>query len=375
MRWAIAALCSMTAIANADDEFANGSVIFARGNQLIRLEPKSKAEVELATFGDAAKPAKSAKPGKNAVVRSLAIDAAANVLLVNLDGSWQWMPLDGSAKSLTALPCAEGAATLAQEGDFVLCHAKEGGSLILQLRTKKSVRVEAPSGRITGSGAGRKLVWADKDGVWGAPLGNRKAVKKLAPEAPKRGFLVSPDGTRAMGTYNDEVYVDVHHKQPAEILMSFALDGEGARRKAIKSGVPVEWSQDSQWVLVQDASNACLMHATGGEYKCWSGYTAVSISPDGKNALLLGKRDRYDRQPTKKGRGRKDPVPAPAPAPVPEEAEDGDVTTDPVVALPSGPLSLYRAKLEGSAFTETPGVIAKIVDGAAVWIPPRDSSD
>ena len=43
----------------------------------------------------------------------------------------------------------------------------------------------------------------------------------------------------------------------------------------------------------------------------------------------------------------------------------GDVPLPP----PTGPQSLYRVRLEGSAFTETPALVAKIVDGAAVWVP------
>ena len=132
-------------------------------------------------------------------------------------------------------------------------------------------------------------MWATTDGVWSAPPGAPKQAKKShASSAPLRSFLPSPDGAWAVGVYADEVYTDAHHKKPAEILMGFALDGEGARRKAIKNGVPLEWSHDSQWVLVQDGASACLMRAIGGQYKCWKGYTAASISPDGKWGLVLG---------------------------------------------------------------------------------------
>jgi hypothetical protein len=223
----------------------------------------------------------------------------------------------------------------------------------------------APGARIAGGAADRKLVWADKDGVWTAPPGAPKQAKKVAPDAPLRSFLPSPDGARAVGVYSDEVFVDVRHKQTKEVLEGFALDGEGARRKAIKAGVPVEWSHDSQWVLVQDGASACLMHATGGEYKCWRGYTAGSISPDGKFALVFGNRDGSKKQSPAKGKKdvKKDEPPA--------EGEDSDEAPpdDVAVAPPSGPLALYRARLEGSAFTETPALVTKVVDGAAVWVP------
>ena len=375
MRWVvIAAVLALTPpAAFGDDDFAGATVIFARGGSLYRVDPKGKNEVEIATLGEGKK-----------VVRNLQTDGAGKMLLVDLDGAWQWMPLDGSAKSLTALSCGDGPAQLVEDGTCVLCRAPgtaKSGSQIINLATGKQLTIDQAGARVTGTGADRKLVWADKDGVWSvAPglAGNRTQAKKVAPEAPLRGFLASPDGSRALGVYSDEVYVDAHHKKPADILMGFQLDGEGARRKAIKAGVPVMWSHDSQWVLVQDGGQACLMHATGGEYKCWRGYTAASISSDGKYGLFLGNRDgSHTQKPEKKDakKDKKKPAPKkddePKPdADEPSEAEEGEGgEADVAVPPPSGPLSIFRARLEGSAFTESPALIVKVVDGAAVWVP------
>lgn len=373
MRWtAVVILIALTSNASADPEFAAGSVVFARGSRLISLHLKTNTETEVATL-DAFTGETTTAPNvtrllklvtiaKPPAVRSLSTDGKGNVLLANLDDRWYWLPLDGSTKQFAVLPCADGPATLTQEGDAVACRARNHGSIIIYLRSNKSSIIDVAGGRLTGTGANRKLIWADKAGVWSAPVGNRKAATRVAPEAPKRGFLASPDGTRAVGIYDDEVYVDARNKAPAEVLMSFALDGEGARRKAIRSGVAVEWSRDSQWVLVQDAGNACLMQATGGEYKCWAGYTAASISSNGKDALLLGSRDRIEPAPPKKSRRRKS-------APPPADKARSDAPP------PTGAMSLYHARLEGSAYTERPSLVAKIVDGAAVWIPSRVKSD
>lgn len=369
MRWVvIAAVLALTSSAFADDDFAGSTVIFARGGSLYRVDPKGKNETEIATLGESKQ-----------TVRNLQTDAAGKTLLVDLDGSWQWMPLDGSAKSLTALACGDGPAQLAEDGTCVLCKAKTG-SQIINLATGKQLTIDQAGARVTGTGADRKLVWADKDGIWSvapALAGNRKQAKKVAPDAPLRSFLASPDGARALGVYSDEVYVDVHHKKTAEILMGFQLDGEGARRKAIKAGVPLMWSHDSEWVLVQDGGQACLMHATGGEYKCWRGYTAASISSDGKYGLFLGNRDGSHKQTPDKKDAKKDkkkPAPKKAEEPKPDdeasESEEGEPgEADVAVPPPSGPLSLFRGRLEGSAFTESPALIVKVVDGAAVWVP------
>lgn len=382
MRLAIVAGCLAIATyalpAAADDDFGGATIIFARDHSLLRVDPKGKTEVEIATFGDP-----SDKKAKPPVVRKLETDAAGKVLLADLDGTWQYMPLDGSAKSLTPLACGDGPAQLAEDGTCVVCRAKSGGSQILNIASGKTLAVDQLGARITGKGTDRKLVWADKDGIWSAPPGDRKKAKKVAFEAPLRSFLPSPDGARGVGVYSDEIYIDVHHKKPAEILMGFQLDGEGARRKAIKAGVPLEWSHDSEWVLVQNGGEACLMHATGGEYKCWRGYTAASISSDGKYGVFLGNRDGSHRQapaaakidPKKKAKkaGKADKPKPPEkksdPADEPDLDGGGDDNDDTAVPPPSGPLSIFRAKLEGSAFTESPPMIVKVVDGAAVWVP------
>jgi hypothetical protein len=359
---ALIAITTAPGRASGDDDFAGATIIFARGGSLLRVDPKGKNETEIATLGDGKK-----------TVRKLETDAAGKVLLADIDGSWQWMPLDGSAKSLTTLACGDGPAQLAEDGTCIVCRSTTGGSQVINLATGKTLAIDEPGAHVTGTGADRALVWPDKDGIWSAPHGNRKAAKKVAPEAPLRGFLPSPDGSRALGVYSDEIYIDAHHKKSADILMGFQLDGEGARRKVIKAGVPLEWSHDSEWVLVQNGGEACLMHATGGEYKCWKGYTAASISSDGKFGVFLGNRDGSHRQSSTKKRGKKAKKPVEKqvePADEPEtETGTGDAPDDVAVPPPSGPLSLFRGRLEGSAFTESPALIVKVVDGAAVWVP------
>ena len=208
---------------------------------------------------------------------------------------------------------------------------------------------------------------------------------------PLRSFLPSPDGARAAGVYADQVFVDLHHKRSAEVLMTLQLDGQGARRKAIRDGVPVEWSHDAEWLLVQDGASTCIMRISGGQYKCWRGLTAASLSPDGRWALALGNRDgsRQAARPRKpvKPTGKRAPAhPAPSepevdaggedkpwdhidePSDEPEAGGTAPAFDDVSVAPPSGPLSLYRLRLEG-AFTDRPALLVKIVDGAAVWVP------
>ena len=354
----------------ADDDYGGATVIFARSSSLMRTDPRGKGEAEVAKL-----PAKVS-------VRALRTDAHGTVLLADLGGKWSWMKLDGTQTTLTDLPCADGPAQLAVDGACVLCRSTTSalGSVIVNLKTGKTTPVEIPSpgARLVGEGAQRRAVWADASGVWSSPPADPSKKQQVAPEAPLRSFLPSPDGTRAVGVYRDIVHEGKQTK-PAEILMNFQLDGQAARRKAIKAGVPIEWSHDNQWILLQDRGSACIMSAVGGEYKCWKGFTGASVSPDGRWALALGSRNKSDsdkksKKPAKKKDSKKDSnkgAPRADAEPTNEDENAGAEATptdDVEVAPPTGPLALYRAQLAGP-YSTAPVRIVSVVDGAAVWIP------
>jgi hypothetical protein len=104
------------------------------------------------------------------------------------------------------------------------------------------------------------------------------------------------------------------------------------------------------------------MRAVGGEYRCWKGYTAVSIAPDGAHALLLGA-----RRDASADEVRDAAKPSGAAAEGEAGGEDGH-DHEAAVPLPTGPLSLYQADFAG-AHTKRPTLIQRVVDGAAVWVP------
>lgn len=340
-RLAVAALVLAASVstASADEDFDGGTIIFPRAGKLYRVDAKGKNETEVASL-----------PSATTVVRAIRTDATGTILLADLDGKWSWMPLDGSATTFTELPCGDGPAALAEDASCVLCRSAKDSSksIVYNLWKKKSFELAVPTSgsRISGQGDDRKVVWQDADGIWSAPPGKLNTKTKVVPDVPKRGFLASPSGDRAVGTYEDEVYTDAKHHKPGDVLMGFALDGTGARRKGIKDGVPVDWTHDSGYVLVQNGAEGCEMRASGGEYKCFKGFTITSAHPTGRWMVLLGARD-----PKAK---------AAAPA-----APSGD---DVAVGLPTGQLAIYRGRLEG-LLTEQPTQIVKVVDGAAVWIP------
>jgi hypothetical protein len=266
------------------------------------------------------------------------------------------MELGGTGK-LAPLACGDGPAQLSEDGGIVLCRDPKSasGSVVIGIKTNRTIPITiATAGARVITGAARKLVWLEASGVWSAPLADLRQKTKVAPEVPLRSFIASPDGNRAFGVYRDYLYQGARKKVPAELLMSFALDGQAARRKAVQGGVPVEWSHDGQYLLVQDGSAACLIRATGGQYKCWKGFTAVSLAPDGSYALLLGNRDGSKQKADKEDADARE--------------DDGETEDDVPVPLPTGALALYAARLAGP-YSLAPKLVTKIVDGAAVWLP------
>lgn len=344
MRAALALVLALAApAAAAPDELASGTVIFARGAELVQSDARGRDEHVIAQL-------------PKQPVRALRTDEGGTTLLADLGGKWYWMALGGTGK-LVELGCGDGPAQLSQDGGIVLCRDPKSatGSVVIGIKSGKTIpiTIPTPGARVITKHA-RKLVWLEKTGVWSAPLADLRQKTKVAPEVPLRSFIVSPDGERAFGVYSDYLYQGARKKVPAELLMAFKLDGTAARRKAIQGGVPIDWSHDNGYVLVQDGSAACLIRATGGQYKCWKGYTAVSVAPDASYALVLGNRD-----------GSKQPEKPPGNAQ--EDTEDND-DDDVPVPLPTGPLALYAARLAGP-YSLAPKLVTKVVDGAAVWLP------
>lgn len=396
-RAALVFVCVLANTAHAGDDLAAHTIVFTRGTSLIKSDARGRNETELVKL-----------PGPG-TVRALRTDAAGKILLADIDGWWWWMRLDGSARSLAKLPCEPGPAQMSQSGKFVLCRGKSG-SLVFNVRTGKITPLPVPAAgaRLTGMGADLRLVWADAAGIWSAVPPHRRQPRKVAPQPPLRSLLPSPDGTRAVGVYPGEVFENAHAKKQADMLMVFALDGIAARRKTFQNGVPVEWSHDSRWVLIQDGASACIMLAVGGQYKCWRGYTAQAIAPDGSYALVLGSRradtdedqsSKRDKKSSKKSKDKSDRKSKgksknkskskksksdrkskrnaadeqkdrePSELPGDAHGDDPAATDDVPVPPPHGTRSLYRAELSG-AYTKPPVLVARDVDGAAVWLPP-----
>ncbi|MEZ4399987.1 MAG: hypothetical protein R3B06_08210 [Kofleriaceae bacterium] len=341
------------ALARAGGGDPSGRVVFARGTSLWLTDGRGKdPAVEVAAL-----------PGPASDVRVIRTDARGATLLVQVGAGWWWaaMPAPGAQTTLAPLACDGGPARLSSTGDCVVCGDARGKTLLIRLADGKAFTRDLPGATValTDHAGTRELVWSADGAVRAAPVTDRTQVRVVVPEAPSRGLSIAPDGSRGVGVYLAPPAGQPRATEPRDQLFGFALDGVAARRRLIRDGVVLDWSWDSRWLLIQDGGKACIARAVGGEYKCWKGYTAVALAPDGAWALVLGPRDGASAGPDE-----------PSPGQGGEGADDGGgELDDAAVPLPTGPLSLFRAKLAG-AFTERPALLEKIVDGPAAWLPP-----
>ncbi len=362
--------------AHAGRDDIPGRVVFARGGSLWLTDARGKSKaVEVATL-----PAGE--------VRLIRTDAGGGTLVVEIGGRWYSaaLPTPGAPPAtLAELPCGAGPARLSQTARFVLCASPDGQARLVRLGDGKTFDRAAPAAAtsLVERDGVRRLVWTETtetNVVKAAPLAKLADEVVLAPEAPVRGFLAAPDGSRGVGVYRARPLKPAGAPERDE-LFGFALDGTTGRRRLIRDGVVIDWSWDSRWLLVQDGDKACIARATGGQFKCWKGYTAGSIAPDGAWALVLGTRsdattgggDAEEGKGKGKGKGEEAEGDAEGEGQAEGEAEGGEEELDGAIALPKGPMSLFRAKLNGP-YTEKPALIETVVDGAAAWLPATSTS-
>ena len=300
---------------------ADESIVFAEGSSLWRTATNGKTEpVEIVTLGfDAAQ------------VHSIESTSDGRVLLIQTDKAVYWAVPDGdSPVAPNEIEC-HGAADLAKDGNCAACLDATGKIVLhrFQPTAKKTVRdITAHQVHFLD---GFDLLTSDDDGLWSISINKPENTIHLAEELPGP-VLPSPDGKRALGVFDAEDPQNPGSTRPTLFVFRIGASGD-AKRRLGWNAVPIAWSWDSEWAVVQEAESACIVRAAGGEYKCWEGYTAVSIAPDGSFGLF-----------TKK----------------PETAKG--------VTVEGKGVNLYRGLRNGVSSGRL-GLVREGVAGAAVWIP------
>lgn len=269
MNRAVVAVVLLGALATAGargaderDDPAVGAVVFVRDGALW-AQPVADRD---------APAVRVAELPAGAEVRALA--AAGDLVVIDVGGVAAWVQLaPGELRRTVVAPCT-GPGVPAANGAAIAC---PGGaaSVIVQPVLWQHVELAVPPAQVSFLGhAADELVVTDSDGLAALAVADPATRRPLAPHRPARELLIAPDGQRAVGRYEDGVFV-------------FRLDGTAARRKlGLAEQRPAAWSSDSAWVLLDDELGACAMRAVGGENMCWKGYAALGFSPDSRFALL-----------------------------------------------------------------------------------------
>jgi len=108
-------------------------------------------------------------------------------------------------------------------------------------------------------------------------LVDAQSGKLLSAHRPARSMAVSPNGTRAIGDY-DEGDIDV--------VYVFKLDGRAIKRTLMQAARVITISANSTWASLQQELDACAVRITGGQYMCWRRYEAMDISSNAHSILL-----------------------------------------------------------------------------------------
>lgn len=260
------------------------SIVFVRETALWRVTPGSSDEpVELASLGDDAK-----------AVTRLAASPRGDAVLVELGERVAWVPVNAGAAAgsaagtLRPLECAP-PARFSPDGRHLACTGPGSMLALYELPAGQARKIDVPAAGVLGFLDGSTLVFADDVGLWAVPLATPEARSLLAPHRPSGALVIGPRGYRAVGMYP----ALPGHKSPG--IYVFRLDGKGVRRRLLAGATPLAWSRDGRWLAAQsERLGACLVRATGGEYKCWKRHQALALAPDGSYLLLSKRRSDED---------------------------------------------------------------------------------
>ena len=390
-RSSLLALRVLGARAHADEEPATARSIFARGGVAVSrrcaraaARPRSR---QLAGQGDRARAAHRRRrqdPARRPR-RHVGVDAARRLGQALDRPAVRATARRSSPRTAPCVPCRKARAI----GHRSIVNLDDGKT--------HAGRHAAPGARLVGSGADRMLVWADDSGVWTAPPANLKTRPSVAPEAPLRGFSRQP---RRHARARRLRRRGLRRRAPQEARRRArwrSRSTAGRAPQVDQGGVPLEWSHDSQWVLVQDGGER-VHHARESAASTSAGAASPPrrSRPTAGGRSLLGNREARRRRPRRSPRqaasarltAQAASTPAEAARPrrasrrppdrrddrEPDEPRRDTPTTTSRSRRRPARSSLYRARLEG-AFTIAPTLIVKIVDGAAVWVPqPPDPS-
>ncbi|MEM9487650.1 MAG: hypothetical protein AAGC55_00830 [Myxococcota bacterium] len=369
-RWAIIAhsialgVLLSPAEAGAQD-LSQRTVLFARAGSLWQIPATGKGQpVEVVRVG--------------AEVRRIQVASTGRLVVIEHVGGVKWAslpaPRGGSSGGPPKPPVAAVAKPLdcagppqvsphlspylSGDGSRVVCVSARAGVGVVVHRLwpipQSKVHSKERKDRIRHLGflpADRLLV-GDSRSIWSAAIGRPGERTTLVPESPSAASAIAPNGRRAVALYTIE-----NGEKP--VLFTFRLDGKAVRRQLLPGAVPLGWSADSRWVTAQMGSRACMIRAIGGQYKCWRGYRAVALAPDG-SYLLMTKVPGEDADTSRKSAGSASSGKA--------TDTDSSAAQDKAESVATPVVDLYRGRRDGVR-PAPPRLVMRGVTGPAAWLP------
>jgi len=199
--------------------------------------------------------------------------------LAKTGDAWWWLDIENKKK--VELECLD-TPMLSTNGRCVLCRRSKQDYVLYIMGRKRRTLDRRNTGvmAFARAGKGDATITAVAGKLRRRAFAAKKAGKMVTSFAPE-SLSVAPDGKRGVGVF-------AKSDTRAGGLYSFRLDPSGAPRRLFRDSVAVAWSTNGEWLLVQADTSACLVRAVGGQYKCWDGFRAASLSGDGQDVYLIG---------------------------------------------------------------------------------------
>lgn len=300
----------------------------------------------------------------------------ASLLVVTAGETVAWLPR--GEHELRTGACRRFARPAAA-GDCMVCGGAES-PVVVMLNQAEPRPLPATLREPSFLGPSREVAALTDRGVVALPLRKPAEERLLAQPGARSNLVVSPDGRMAVAVFGEG---------DASRVYGFLLDGKGVPRRLGGPGVPVAWSWDSTWVLIQEGDDPAVPGDGGGggegEPSEGEGEPDSAGEDESSNPWLLGaakkKAPPKKKPPKKKPAKKKAPEEPPTPVvrtcvvrAVGGESKCWDGYT-PLAFSPDSKrvllkkgTALYVGKIAG-VNPEPPKKIADGVDGAATWIP------
>lgn len=211
-------------------------------------------------------------------VEALRVSSKGEALLLRGRGFVAWTSLAPKAKAKWRyLPCS-GPSNLSADGKRVVCGTQDKERIaIYTVEPALAVQIidSKAAGPLAFAEAQNEIVSFGSNGDVVAL--SAEGERTLATHRPNARMLVTSDGRRAIGDYEEE---------SINVVYTFRLDERATKRTLVHAARAVATSADSKWGAIQQEVDACAVRLAGGQYMCWREYKALAISSSGKSLLL-----------------------------------------------------------------------------------------